>query len=308
MGTYVQQTVLGEDSSARTEAAGKANSAIVQLENLLSWRLEGSGLQKLNEHAGKNAVSLDPVTAQLLQISLDVAKSSGGAFDPTILPVSLLWNFSEKAEIVPKKAEIQKHLQYVDYQQLLVDGDKNTGELKLKHAAVNLDGVGKGAACDAAVQAYGQSNATGAIVSVGGSVGVYGSKKDGSDWGVYLRDPNGTPTDAMGTVRISSGFLSTSGTYEQTFQKDGVTYHHILNPETGYPAETDLISATVYCENGALSDALSTACIVLGLEKAQNLLEQYDAGGVFVTTDNRVIVTDNLKDRVTITSDQYTLE
>ena len=309
MGTTVNQKVFGDDETVKRNAITAANKAIGELEDTTSWRKEGSGLTELNKNAGSSSVKIDSVTLELLRLSLDVAEKTDGKFDPTILPVSRLWNFSEHADIVPEPDEIAKSLEAVGYMDLQLDLKKSTAFLKRKNAAVNLDAVGKGAGCDAAVKVYESTGVSGAVVAVGGSVGVYGVKPDGSKWNIAIRNPNSdNPSASMGTLSISSGYVSTSGTYEQTFEQDGVTYHHILNPETGYPAETDLTSATVHCGNGALSDALSTACILLGSEKAEVLLSEYDAGGIFVTKDNRVIVTDPLKDDFVITADGFTLQ
>lgn len=309
MGTAVSQKVYGSDDGTKRSAITAANKAISELEDTTSWRKEGSALVELNDKAGVSAVKIDNVTLELLRLSLDVAEKTGGKFDPTILPVSRLWNFSEHADIVPDAGEIAKSLKAVGYKDLQLNIKKSTALLKRPNGAVNLDAVGKGAGCDVAVNVYQTTGVSGGVVAVGGSVGVYGSKPDGSKWSIAVRNPNSdNPSASMGILSISSGFVSTSGTYEQTFEQDGVTYHHILDPETGYPAETDLTSATVHCGNGALSDALSTACILLGSEKAAALLSEYDAGGIFVTKDNRVIVTGPLKDDFVITADGFTLQ
>src|SRR5699024_9207852 len=127
-------------------------------------------------------------------------------------------------------------------------------------------GIGKGAACDAAVQMYQESGAEAGIVAVGGSIGLYGEKPDGSLWRLGVRDPNSGDdrAEAMGLLDLASGFVSTSGSYEKTFTENGKTYHHLLDPKTGYPAESGLVSVTVVAKSGALSDALATAVFVLG--------------------------------------------
>ena len=171
--------------------------------------------------------------------------------------------------------------------------------------AVDLGSVGKGAACDAAVRAYEEAGAKAAIIAVGGSVGVYGEKSSGKPWSVAVRDPNGD--GSLGSVTLAEGFVSTSGSYEKYFEQDGVLYHHLLDPETGYPAESGLVSVTVVAKSGVLSDALSTACFVLGREDGMKLLEEFDAEGIFINSDNNITVTDGLKDRFTRTSRDYTL-
>lgn len=309
MGTYVNQTVYGSDHDGRVAAVAAANEAVTELDNQISWRESNSAIQTLNNNAGTKEVTLDSFTASVLATALDVAEKTGGAYDPTILPLSLLWNFDESVNVVPDAREIQRYLPYVDYTNLQVDADSGRAYLKTEHAAVDLGAIGKGAACDAAINAYKESEITHGVIAVGGSVGVYGTKPDGSDWLIGLRNPNSADSNAsMGTLSIESGFLSTSGTYERSFEENGVLYHHILNPDTGYPADTQLVSVTVHCDNGALSDALSTACTILGVEKSMPVLEAYDADAVFITNENKVIVTDGLKDRLVITEGSFSLQ
>lgn len=309
MGTYVNQTVYGGDHEDRVAAVAAANTAVTKLDNQISWRTNNSAIQTLNNSAGSKKVTLDSSTTSVLVTALDVAEKSNGAYNPTILPLSLLWNFDEDVKVVPSDSEIQTNLQYISYKQLQVDAENNTAFLTNKNAAVDLGAIGKGAACDAAINAYKESEITYGIIAVGGSVGVYGTKPDGSDWLIGLRNPNSSDANAsMGTLSIQSGFVSTSGTYERSFEENGVIYHHILDPKTGYPADTKLVSVTVHCDNGALSDALSTACTVLGVEKSLPLLEAYNADAIFITDENEVIVTDGLKDSLVITEGEFILQ
>jgi thiamine biosynthesis lipoprotein len=307
MGTLVTQTVYGGDTSTQKAAAAAATQAVADLDSKISWREEDSDIQNLNNSDGETAISVSEETAEILATALDLAEQTDGAYDPTILPVSLLWNFDEGGNTVPSQTDIETYTSFVDYRQLTVDTEENTAQLLGEHSAIDLGAIGKGAGCDVAVEAYRESGADHAIVAVGGSVGVYGTKADGSPWRIGIRNPNSDDASStMGTISISEGFVSTSGTYERMFEQDGVTYHHILDPKTGYPADSGLVSVTVYCQNGALSDGLSTACLVLGVEDALPLLSHYGAGAVFITTENEVIITENLKENVEVTSDEFT--
>ncbi|MGX8702229.1 FAD:protein FMN transferase [Caproiciproducens sp.] len=307
MGTYVQQTVYGKNAKTAAAAAAKK---IGELENLISWRIAGSDIDRLNQASGSSWVKLDARTVALLQKSLTVAQKSGGAFDPTILPITSLWDFGGENQRVPSEAEIDTYLKYVDYHYLRVNPKDSTASLKLHYTAVELGAIGKGAACDEAVAAYRQAGADCGIVAVGGSVGVFGTKQDKSPWRVAVRDPLSSETQSasMGTIDLASGFVSTSGTYEKNFTENGVAYHHLLNPKTGCPENNGLLSVTVVCDDGALSDALSTACFVLGKEKATALLKEYNAGGIFINSDHQVFVTDNLANSFKIVEKQYILK
>ena len=305
MGTYVQQTVYGKNREA---AAKEAAKQIGTLENLISWRIEDSDITKLNNASGIDWVKLDPKTIALLQKSLDVAKKSDGAFDPTVLPITSLWNFDGEKPQLPSKTDINKFVQYVDYNNLRVNTTDSTASLKLHYMAADLGAIGKGAACDEVVAAYKKAGADCGIVAVGGSVGVFGTKSDRSPWHIAVRDPATTDekSESMGTIDLTSGFISTSGPYEKNFTQNDVLYHHLLNPKTGYPENNGLISVTVVCDNGALSDALSTACFVLGKDKGMALLNEYGACGVFIDNKSKVYVTENLKNEFKIATTRYT--
>lgn len=301
MGSYVQQTVYGKTGE---DAAAQAANAVAQLEDLISWRKPDSDIAKLNAQAGGNWVELNLPVAHLLSTALDVAEKSGGALDPTIAPLSQLWDFDNSPTAPPKAADIEKFKEYVNYKTLKQDG--YSALLQKSGYAVDLGALGKGAACDEAVAVYRDKQAAGAIISVGGSVGIYGKKPGADTWEVAVRDPAGQ--GALGSLRLTEGFLSTSGNYEKFFTYDGKNYHHLLDPATGYPAESGLVSVTVFCNEGGLSDALSTACFVLGYEKSLPLLEQYGAEALFVDTRQHIKLTAGLQGKFTLAAEGYTIE
>ena len=273
MGSYIQQTVYGAGAE---EAAQQASSAVTELENLISWRVEDSDIATLNQEAGGEFQDIDPQTWDILNTALQVCQASGGAFDITIAPISWLWDFDEEPHL-PQASTIESLLPAVDYTQLSLQED-GTAALRSSSSALDLGAVGKGAACDAAVAAYQEAGVERAVVSVGGSVGVYGEKPFGQ-----------------------------KGSYEKQFTEDGVTYHHLLDPSTGYPADSGLLSVTVWSSSGALSDALSTACFVLGLEDSLPLLEQFDSQALFITQERQIYLTSGLEDAFTLSSGDYTL-
>lgn len=300
MGSAVQQTVYGRGGE---QAAQAANAAIVQLEDKISWRVEGSDVQRLNESAGTDFIPIGEDTWDVLRTALDVCQASGGAFDVTIAPLSWLWDFDSDPHL-PQRETIESLLPTVDYENVSLQND-GTAALQTHSTALDLGAVGKGAACDAAVEAYRQQGVKGAVVAVGGSVGVWGKKPGGQPWKVALRDPDSD--GSLGTISIDQGFLSTSGSYEKQFTQDGKTYHHILDPATGYPAESGLVSVTVWSDSGALSDALSTACFVLGLSDSLPLLEEFGCQGIFITEGREIYVTEGLRDRFALSSSAYTV-
>ena len=205
---------------------------------------------------------------------------------------------------MPEQEEIDELLPYVGYKNLEVNDD---GALIPEGFKIDLGAVGKGIGCDISKEILDKNDVDGAVISVGGSILVYGQKPDKSPWKIAITDPRGEDESSiLGGLTIDKDcYISTSGDYEKYIMKDGVRYHHILDPSTGYPADSGLISVTIVCDNGLLSDGLSTACFILGLEKSQSLLEKYNAEAVFVDKDKNVYMTDGMKDMFELTNDNY---
>lgn len=302
----VYQTLYGENTE--TIATNVAN-AMNELSQLISFEEDDSDMQKLNQAAGLDWISLDPRTISILDKAEKVAQDSGGAFSPTIVPILNLWGFSGSNPSVPTQEKIEQFLPYVDHQNLRVDTQKNTASLKMRYSSVSLGGVYNGALCESAVSSYQTSGISAGIITIGNSVGVYGTKPDGSKWRLAIKNPDVTDTEqlAIGTFTIESGYASTYQLEQNSFVENGTTYYGILDPSTGKPVETDLVSVTVTHADGPTSDALSIACIILGKEKGMSLLEQYNAGGIFIDRENNVTVTDNLKESVQLTTDTFKL-
>ncbi len=298
MGSYVQQTVWGGQDSARA-----ANEAIVRLENEISWRVRDSGIARLNASAGKAAVSLGEEAASVMKEALALCQESGGALDITLGAVTQLWSFDENPRL-PQADQLEAALALTGWRGLSLQGDQ--ARLARPGMAVDLGGIGKGAACDAAVESYQTSGVKRAVAAVGGSIGLYGRKPFGQPWRVAVRNPLGE--GSLGTLELEGGFVSTSGSYEKRFEAQGRSYHHLLDPRTGYPAESGLISVTVWHpESGLASDGLATACFVLGLGEGLELLRKSGGEGVFVDEESNVYLTDGLAGRFTLHAGEFHL-
>lgn len=344
---FVMSTVLSEKIYGTKDVTQDIKEELDKLEkDQLSWREDHSVVSKINADAQKGIkTKLDSDMTSWVEDSLELAKRSNGAFDPTIGRLTRLWNIEGDNPKVPSKQEIKNtledtgytkiHLEKVESQNTAntkknVDKDikyntaknKETSEDTRQNTNTNesvssiyigdkctldLGAVGKGIACDV-VQDYlkKQKEVSGAVIAVGGSILLYGSKADGSDWNVAVQNPRGQDGEVMGVLSLSGTTnVSTSGDYEKYFMQDGKRYHHILDPSTGYPADSGLISVTIVSDSGLLSDGLSTACFVLGKEKGEKLLETYGAEGVFIDQNKKVTVTKGLKDKFTILNKEY---
>lgn len=303
MDTVVSETLYttGEDITADVIQALKDIE-----DNLISWTKESSQIYQINQNAGSSVTVSDETAGYLKQV-LELSKASGGAMDPTMGQVIRLWDIDGENPHIPEEEELNSLLENVGYQKVTLDGDKVTMP---EGVTLDLGAAGKGIGCDAAKKVLEENpEVSAAIINLGGSsVMSYGTKPDGSSWQVAVTDPRDTEGDYLGVVSLNgTEFLSTSGDYEKYFIEDGVRYHHILDPSTGYPARSGLTSVTVVCDDGLDADGLSTACFVLGKEKAEKLLESYDADGLFVDDSGHVWMTDGMKGRFQLLKDSYSV-
>lgn len=299
MGTSVSVTLYGYPESDYK----KIEQEIQKLdEAVLSWRTEGSELYTLNHsYMAGEPYSLSDQLYTALRQAYNVCRDSEGALDITIRPLASLWNIEAATEsefCVPEAAQITQTLSKVGFETLEF-GETQAITIRDTGRVLDLGAVGKGFALDVVHGKLQELNISGATISVGGSILVYGEKKDGSDFRVAIRNPQGSAEDRIGYLEFapnSNVCISTSGDYEKYIELNGIRYHHILSRATGYPAESELSSITVVCQNGLYSDALSTACYVLGYEKSLDLLKRYHAEAVFIDKENQVTITEGLQD------------
>ncbi len=300
MGTVVTQKLYSENDCSGT--IEDIEAILTETENMISWRIDTSSVSQLNKNA---KVQADDKLKDIIEKCNSVYTDSMGAFDITVGSLSTLWNIGEENAEVPSRSDIAKALSSVDGSQVKIDGDYVTignGQF------VDLGAVGKGLACDYIREALAQSDVYGAVVLVGGSVLLYGQNPDADSWTVAVRNPRGESNETLGSFTITEGFVSTSGDYERVLTENGKSYHHILDSKTGYPAESSLMSVTVVCDNGLLSDALSTAAFVLGKEEGAQLLQKYGAEGIFIEKDYSIYVTEGLRNNFTLTDNSFTVE
>lgn len=234
-------------------------------ESTLSRTIETSDVSRINA-AGGEPVEVEATTAELIGLALDYSRASGGLFDITIGAVTRLWDFHE--QLVPAPEDIAEALGHVGYERVQVGGTKV--QLSDPLAAIDLGGIAKGYVADVLCDQLESWGVTSAYVNLGGNVKVVGPKPDGSPWAVGVRepDPNVSDTSSVARVSISSGSVVTSGLYERQFEKDGKRYWHILDPRTGYPVETDLVSATIVSERSIDGDGYTKPLFMMYRDEA----------------------------------------
>lgn len=233
------------------EVLDAAVERCLHFEQTLSRTIAASDVARINA-AGGEAVDVEPETAKLLELARAYCAESDGLFDITIGAVSSLWDFHEG--IVPDAERLAEAMTHVDYRMLQVDGQRVS--LADPKAMLDLGGIAKGYVADVLVDELAQAGVTSAYINLGGNVKVLGAKADGSAWRVGVRDPNpeaeGNPPIAR--VELTGGSVVTSGLYERQFEHDGRRYWHILDPRTGWPVESDLVSATIVSERSIDGD------------------------------------------------------
>lgn len=241
-------------------------------EGIFSRTVEGSDIWNVNTAAGE-PVEVAEETAEVLEAALEYAEASDGLFDVTIGAVSELWDFD--AGVVPDEDELAEALMHVGWTNLSIEG--TTVTLADPQAKLDLGGIAKGYIADDLVRLLTEGGCEDASISLGGNVFVMGESFDGDPWVVGIQDPNGETSDVIASVECTDMSVVTSGLYERCFTQDGVTYHHILDPRTGYPVETDLVSSSILSERSLDGDAYATMLFLMGREAALELLESNDA-------------------------------
>lgn len=313
MDTVMNLTVYGENAAAALESAEKELHTLD--EAVLSRTAEGSELYALNTSNGETVeYGADDILPALIETALTISDATDGAFDPTLAPVLDAWGFTKDERRVPPADELKELLSHTGCGKVALEKTADGWTVTLLDGAqLDLGGIAKGYAADLLRAQLEKEGVTSATLDLGGDVFVMGRKTDGSDWRIAVKDPADTES-YLGIVSAADKFIVTSGVYERYFEENGVRYHHILDPKTGCPAESGLVSVTVLCGNGAWADALSTACFVLGPDGALALRDDLADQGtnfelILVTDDGRVLYTDGLADAFTPNDESgYTYE
>ena len=299
MDTVMSFTAYGKNSDQAVDAAVKE---VQRLDELLSTGNPDSEVSAINT---KGSGTLSDDTKTILTEAMEIYRETDGLFDVTIYPLMQLWGFPTQEYHVPTESELQKALTKVDASQIVIEGDQvtlGTGQ------QMDLGGIAKGYTSARIMEIYREYGITSGMVSLGGNVQTLGTRPDGKDWNIGIQNPDGQQGSLLAALPVENKAVITSGGYERYFEEDGNTYIHILNPKTGYPADSGLVSVSIISENGMLADALSTSLYLMGEEKAAEywrthadafdmILEDKD-GILYVTegisqeiqTDNTMIV------------------
>lgn len=291
MGTVMNLTAYGEEAARGLDMA---MARIARLDALLARMKPDSEIARLNSLG--EWMPVDDDTDTVLQAALFYAQRTAGFYDPAVGTLVDLWNrYKHRGQGIPAEWQIQQALAACDYRKLERDGQ---GRYRVvQGASIDLGGIAKGYAAHCCYTLCQQQGISSALLSLGASsIAALGTKPDGTAWRVGLK--NGHGGNCFGVIHLVNQFLSTSGDYERYFVLNGRRYHHILDKRTGYPATSGLRSVSVIAENGALSEAYSTALFVMGIEQALTFQQREgNFEAIFVTADERIVCTAGIADR-----------
>lgn len=300
MGTVVNLTIWTDNDIEATKASKAVFDEFDRVNRLMSSWLEDSAVATINRNAGLKAVVVDPEVMKLAVRAQKAAKRSDGAFDISVGAYRGLWKFDQDIDgTIPDAADVKKRTKLVGYKRVRLNPKKQSIKLMRKGMRITLGGVAKGYAVDRAIAILHKQGFVDFILQAGGDLYAAGQKGN-RKWRVGIRDPRGKGDASFALMEVSNMTFSTSGDYERTVVKNGVRYHHILDPSTGSPANASR-SVTVMAPDALTADIWSTALFVLGHKKGMKIVES-DASleAVFVDENNQVHVSSGLKNKLQV--------
>lgn len=311
LGTYVRMRIYDE---GKKDVLAKAFARVKELGDKITINQEGSEVDAINKEAGVKPVKVSDDVYYLLKEAYKYSEDSKGGFDMAIGSITQLWRIGFDDARKPAQTEIDAALKLVDYHKVEFNDADQTVYLQEKGMLIDLGAIAKGYITDEAIKVMKANGVTTAIVDLGGNVYVLGhSPRDGGgkDWTVGIQDPNEARGSVLGTIKESDKTLVTSGIYERYLEVDGVKYHHLFDPKTGYPFDNDIAGVTIITAKSIDGDGLSTAVFAMGVKKGLAYIESLDNGAtnaIFVTKEGKIYVTKPIEDEFVITEGgKYTM-
>ena len=294
MSTVMTHRAFGKRAE---EAISAVHDEAARLEELLSRFIPVSEISRINRSAGLKCARLSDDTFEVLSRAVEFSRCCMGLFDVTIGPLVTLWNSSKDTCKPPEDSRIRQVLPLVNYSDLVLDPCENTAGLQKIGQSIDLGGIGKGFAGDKFLEVFKKYDISSAYTNIGGNVVALGTKPDGSLWHVGIRHPR-QENSLIGLVSVADKAVVTSGDYQRyIIGNNGKRYHHILDPSTGYPTESGLVSVTIVADSSMDADALSTILFVAGMNKGIEILKSFPGiEAILIDMNLLVHVTRGLKD------------
>lgn len=305
LGTLVSVQVFDEGGE---EGLNAALDRIAELDGRFSATNEDSEISAVNQAAGQEPVQVSEEVFYVVEESLRYAEESSGRFDPTIGALTDLWGIGQEDAQVPSQEEIDQALELVDYSSVEMNEETQTIYLPREGMKLDLGAIAKGYITDAATQTLVDHGVTTAIVDLGGDIFVLGASNRSIDdpWRVGIQNPFGERGEILGIVPVHDESVVTSGIYERVLEQDGETYHHLLNPQTGYPFDNELAGLSLVAPSALEGDALATSVFSMGLEEGLSYVNSLeDVEAVFITKEQEIYLSDGYEDEFELTDDSF---
>ncbi len=307
LGTYVRIRVYDE---GKESALKPAFDRVKELGDKITINQKGSEIDEVNEQAGIKPVKVSDDVYTLVKRAYEYSQDSQGGFDMAIGAITQLWRIGFDDARKPSQEEIDQALKLVDYHKIELNDKEKMVYLKEKGMIIDLGAIAKGYITDEVVKVLKKQGVTTAIVDLGGNVYVlgYSPRGENQDWTVGIQDPNMARGSVLGSIKERNKTLVTSGIYERYLEVDGKKYHHLFDPKTGYPFDNDIASVTIITDKSIDGDGLSTAVFSMGVKKGLEYVESELNNGteaIFVTKDDKVYVTDPIKDTFKLSEDSH---
>ena len=306
MGTVISVTLY---DSTDESILDKVFEKVKNLEETFSINETGTEVDKINDNAGIEPVKVSDDTIEVVKEGIYYSDLSHGKFDITIGPLVKLWNIPDRpTEDIPTQDELNVVLPLTNYKDVVIDEANKTVFLTRPGMMLDLGGIAKGYAADVISKMLTDEGVKSAIIDLGGNIFAHGEKVSGDTWKIGIQNPFSNRGEIVGAISVKNKSIVTSGIYERYIEVNGVKYHHILNPETGYPYENDIAGITIISDKSTTGDALSTSVFALGIEEGMKFVEELDdVDAIFVTKEKGIYVTSGIKDNFELRDENFKL-
>lgn len=303
MDTVVQISIYPQGMSEKemNRIMDKVFAMMEEMEVKMSSHIDTSDVNQINTEAGQSSVQVSSDVIQLLKTSTRLSEMCEGALDITVGAIDNLWHFNSDFPIVPDQSIVSSILPLVDYQQIRIDDRDHSVMLNLKGMQIDLGSIAKGYIIDRGIEILQENGVCSGIIDAGGDLRIVGFHPERKTWRIGIRDPRGENGELYGIIETAAVSIATSGDYERYFIQDGIVYHHIFDPRTGFPAR-GCISVTIVAEEAVIADGYATAVFVLGPEEGMALIEHIpEIEGLILYEEEGTIqsvVSDGLLDKI----------
>lgn len=305
MGTIVNITLYDKKNQSILE---KVFKEINTLEEKFSLNIPSSEVNEINKNAGNSPVKVSNETFEIINKAIEISKMSKGSFDITIGPLVNLWGIGSDKARLPSKSEIDYCLDLIGYENIILDESTKSVFLKKEKMILDLGAIAKGYIADIIKDMLINEGVKKAIIDLGGNIFALGEKSKNTPWTIGIQNPfenRGTP---LGTLKITNQSVVTSGIYERFLEVEGIKYHHILNPSTGYPFHNELASVSIISSKSIDGDALSTATFALGIEDGLNLINSLNnIEAIFVNKNREIYLSNGLTNNFELLNKDFTI-